>query len=274
MALLGALFVDLGRHLPARRARRDRRSSTPRSSRSARVLASVIGTTGASALLIRPLLRANAQRRAHAGTSSSSSSSSSRTAAGLLTPLGDPPLFLGFLRGVPVHLDAAASRAPWAVVNGALLVVFALARPRLSARREPPSRSGAGRGRAASRCARGRAEPGVAARRRRDRVRRRHLRRARSAARRRARGADRRAWSGSRRCRSRPRRAGSTRPTASPGRRSTRSRSSSSASSSRWCRRSSFLAGARRQPRHHAARGSSSGRRGRCRACSTTRRPT
>ena len=39
--------------------------------------------------------------RAQASTSSSSSSSSSSNGAGLLTPLGDPPLFLGFLRGVP-----------------------------------------------------------------------------------------------------------------------------------------------------------------------------
>lgn len=64
------------------------------------VLANVLGTTGASVLLIRPLLRANRSRR--------------RTAhivvffifvvancGGLLTPIGDPPLLLGFLRGVP-----------------------------------------------------------------------------------------------------------------------------------------------------------------------------
>ena len=64
------------------------------------VLASFMGTTGASMLLIRPIIRANAQR-------------SSMThvvvffifivsnAGGSLTPLGDPPLFLGFLKGVP-----------------------------------------------------------------------------------------------------------------------------------------------------------------------------
>jgi Na+/H+ antiporter NhaD/arsenite permease-like protein len=63
------------------------------------VLASFMGTTGASMLMIRPLIRANDDRR--------------RTAhvviffifivsniAGSLTPLGDPPLFLGFLKGV------------------------------------------------------------------------------------------------------------------------------------------------------------------------------
>lgn len=64
------------------------------------VLASWMGTTGAAMLLIRPLLRANAHRK-------------NRTfmvvffiflvanVGGSLTPLGDPPLFLGFLRGVP-----------------------------------------------------------------------------------------------------------------------------------------------------------------------------
>ncbi len=86
------------------------------------LLASVIGTTGASVLLIRPLLRANVKRK--------------RTAhifvffifivsngAGLLTPLGDPPLFLGFLRGVP-FLWTLRLVAPWAVSNGVLVLLF------------------------------------------------------------------------------------------------------------------------------------------------------
>ena len=88
------------------------------------VLASVVGTTGASALLIRPLLRANAHRVrtthivvffifivANAG--------------GLLTPLGDPPLFLGFLRGVPFTWTLRLAPA-WALVNGVLLALFAV----------------------------------------------------------------------------------------------------------------------------------------------------
>ena len=88
------------------------------------LLASVVGTTGASALLIRPLLRANAQRGrathvvvffifivANAG--------------GLLTPLGDPPLFLGFLRGVPFTWTLRLAPA-WALVNGVLLALFAV----------------------------------------------------------------------------------------------------------------------------------------------------
>jgi Na+/H+ antiporter NhaD/arsenite permease-like protein len=63
-------------------------------------LASVIGTTGASMLLIRPILRSNAWRvhRAHTIVFFIFLVSN---IGGALTPLGDPPLFLGFLHGVP-----------------------------------------------------------------------------------------------------------------------------------------------------------------------------
>jgi Na+/H+ antiporter NhaD/arsenite permease-like protein len=43
--------------------------------------------------------------------------------AGLLTPLGDPPLFLGFLKGVPFEWTLGLWK-PWLVVNGLLLVIF------------------------------------------------------------------------------------------------------------------------------------------------------
>jgi len=64
------------------------------------VFANLIGTTGASMLLIRPYLRANhrRQRRAHLCVFFIFIVSN---IGGLLTPLGDPPLFLGFLRGIP-----------------------------------------------------------------------------------------------------------------------------------------------------------------------------
>jgi Na+/H+ antiporter NhaD/arsenite permease-like protein len=64
------------------------------------VLANVIGTTGASMLLIRPLLRANARRPNHAHVVIFFIFLVSNI-GGSLTPLGDPPLFLGFLYGVP-----------------------------------------------------------------------------------------------------------------------------------------------------------------------------
>ena len=63
-------------------------------------LASILGTTGAAMVLIRPLLRANAGRasRAHVVVFFIFLVAN---IGGTLTPLGDPPLFLGFLQGVP-----------------------------------------------------------------------------------------------------------------------------------------------------------------------------
>jgi Na+/H+ antiporter NhaD/arsenite permease-like protein len=63
------------------------------------VLASVMGTTGASMLLIRPLIRANDNRQHNAHVVVFFIFIVSN-AGGSLTPLGDPPLFLGFLQGV------------------------------------------------------------------------------------------------------------------------------------------------------------------------------
>ena len=86
------------------------------------VLASWIGTTGASVLLIRPMLRANAtrERKAHIVVFFIFTVSN---CGGLLTPLGDPPLFLGFLKGVPFGWTLGLWRE-WLLVNGALLVIF------------------------------------------------------------------------------------------------------------------------------------------------------
>jgi Na+/H+ antiporter NhaD/arsenite permease-like protein len=64
------------------------------------VFASLIGTTGASMVLLRPLIRSNKWRKrvVHIYVFFIFLVSN---IGGLLTPLGDPPLFLGFLRGVP-----------------------------------------------------------------------------------------------------------------------------------------------------------------------------
>ncbi len=86
------------------------------------VLASLIGTTGASMVLIRPLLRANSVRqdKAHIFVFFIFVVAN---AGGLLTPLGDPPLFLGFLRGVP-FLWTLRLFPIWLLVNGALVLLF------------------------------------------------------------------------------------------------------------------------------------------------------
>jgi len=87
------------------------------------ILASWMGTTGAAMLLIRPLLRANAWRKykvhvvvffiflvANIG--------------GSLTPLGDPPLFLGFLKGVSFFWTTVHMFKVMVVVSIFLLIVF------------------------------------------------------------------------------------------------------------------------------------------------------
>ena len=86
------------------------------------VLASLIGTTGASMVLIRPLLRANSVRirKAHVFVFFIFIVAN---IGGLLTPLGDPPLFLGYLRGVPFTWTLGLWR-PWLFANGSLLLLF------------------------------------------------------------------------------------------------------------------------------------------------------
>ena len=86
------------------------------------VLASGIGTTGASVLLIRPLLRAN-ERRASKTHLVVFFIFIVANCGGLLTPLGDPPLFLGFLKGVPFGWTLGLWRE-WLLVNGALIAIF------------------------------------------------------------------------------------------------------------------------------------------------------
>src|SRR5438105_1690477 len=86
------------------------------------LLASVIGTTGASMLLVRPLIRANSVRalKAHVFVFFIFVVANG---GGLLTPMGDPPLFLGFLRGVPFTWTLRLWRE-WLFANGILLALF------------------------------------------------------------------------------------------------------------------------------------------------------
>ncbi len=86
-------------------------------------IASMIGTTGASMVLIRPLLNTNEQRRQRAhlvlffiflvGNM-----------GGALSPLGDPPLFLGFLHGVDFFWPTRVLAAPTLLVTVLLLILF------------------------------------------------------------------------------------------------------------------------------------------------------
>ncbi|MEM7297171.1 MAG: sodium:proton antiporter [Bacteroidota bacterium] len=88
------------------------------------VIANIIGTTGASMLLIRPFIRLNNNRIkpyhivffifivSNVG--------------GCLTPIGDPPLFLGFLKGIPFEWTLEHNLVPWALAVIMLLVFFYL----------------------------------------------------------------------------------------------------------------------------------------------------
>jgi len=103
-------------------------------------LASLIGTTGAAMVMIRPVLRANAWRRnkvhlivffiflvANIG--------------GSLTPLGDPPLFLGFLHGVPFFWVTTGLLPHMLLVVTILLIGFFLLDSLLHRRETPPAPS-------------------------------------------------------------------------------------------------------------------------------------
>jgi len=86
-------------------------------------LASFMGTTGASMLMIRPLIRANDNRKhvAHVVVFFIFIVSN---AGGSLTPLGDPPLFLGFLKGVDFFWTLKHIFPQSLFLMGSLLVIF------------------------------------------------------------------------------------------------------------------------------------------------------
>lgn len=88
------------------------------------VLANFIGTTGASVVLVRPVLRINRQRQQVRHLPIFFIFIVSNV-GGLLTPLGDPPLFLGFLNGVGFFWTLSLW-PPWLLVNGGLLALFLL----------------------------------------------------------------------------------------------------------------------------------------------------
>lgn len=89
------------------------------------VLASWIGTTGAAMLLIRPLLRANAWRKRQKHTVVFFIFLVCNI-GGTLTPVGDPPLFLGFLRGVPFFWTLVHLWEPFVLNSVILLLVYYL----------------------------------------------------------------------------------------------------------------------------------------------------
>jgi Na+/H+ antiporter NhaD/arsenite permease-like protein len=88
------------------------------------LLASFIGTTGAAMLLIRPLLETNKERK-HVAHTIVIFIFIVCNCGGCLLPIGDPPLFLGYLEGVS-FLWTLSLWKEWAFVNGLLIVVYVL----------------------------------------------------------------------------------------------------------------------------------------------------
>jgi Na+/H+ antiporter NhaD/arsenite permease-like protein len=86
------------------------------------VIANLIGTTGASMLLIRPLLKTNSERK-HIYHLPIFFIFLVSNIGGSLTPLGDPPLFLGYLRGVPFTWTLRLFPM-WLTAVGIVLAVF------------------------------------------------------------------------------------------------------------------------------------------------------
>lgn len=86
------------------------------------VLANIFGTTGASMLLIRPYLHMNRGhvRPFHVVFFLFIVSN----CGGMLTPIGDPPLFLGYLNGIPFSWTIEHLWPLWLLANGALLALF------------------------------------------------------------------------------------------------------------------------------------------------------
>ena len=99
------------------------------------VLASLMGTTGAAMLLIRPVIATNAQRRLKVHTILFFIAIVAN-AGGLLTPLGDPPLFLLYLKGAPFEWFAHMWKE-WLFVNAVLLAIYYVMDSILYRREEP-----------------------------------------------------------------------------------------------------------------------------------------
>jgi Na+/H+ antiporter NhaD/arsenite permease-like protein len=102
------------------------------------VLASVIGTTGAAMLLVRPLLETNRERK-HVAHTLVFFIFIVCNCGGCLLPIGDPPLFLGYLEGVPFLWTLGLWRE-WLFVNGLLLATYFVVDKLWFHRQETPAR--------------------------------------------------------------------------------------------------------------------------------------
>jgi Na+/H+ antiporter NhaD/arsenite permease-like protein len=124
IALIGSLFVVAGGiHISVRGEATPLRNTVFLGIGA--VIANFIGTTGASMLMIRPWIRMNKYRITAFHVVFFIFIVSN--VGGALTPIGDPPLFLGYLKGVPFFWTAENLWMPWLVIVGLLLAIFFVA---------------------------------------------------------------------------------------------------------------------------------------------------
>lgn len=121
IALVGGLYVVSGGILADIRGRGRPWSNTLILAVGA-VLANIVGTTGASVLLIRPFIRFNRGRLRPIHILFFIFIVSN--CGGSLTPIGDPPLYLGYLKGVPFEWTMLHLWPSWLITVGPLLAVF------------------------------------------------------------------------------------------------------------------------------------------------------
>ncbi|MDA9499051.1 sodium:proton antiporter [Bradyrhizobium sp. CCBAU 11357] len=105
--------------------------------------ASIVGTTGAAMILIRPLIRANRLRRHNAHVVVFFIILVANV-GGALSPLGDPPLFVGFLHGVDFFWTTRTIWLQTTLVAGLLLAIFAVVDVWRFRSEPPPTDTGRG----------------------------------------------------------------------------------------------------------------------------------
>ncbi len=139
IALVGGLYVASGGILVDVRARGRPAANTALLAAGA-VMANIVGTTGASMLLIRPFIRMNQGRLRPVHLVMFIFIVSN--CGGCLTPIGDPPLYLGFINGVPFFWTIEHLWQNWLLVNACLLGAFYLLDRRIPVPDKGPAPAG------------------------------------------------------------------------------------------------------------------------------------
>jgi Na+/H+ antiporter NhaD/arsenite permease-like protein len=104
------------------------------------LLASVVGTTGAAMIVVRPLIRANERRRHNAHVLVFAIFLVANI-GGAVTPLGNPPLFVGYLRGITFFWTLQNLMLPACFIAGLMLAIFVVIDAWLYRREDPATHS-------------------------------------------------------------------------------------------------------------------------------------